>query len=372
MLKLHVLNVEHGSSVVVEHDSGNEKAFGVVDSNLPPNASEPKALTKLRQLGAQRLSFVCLTHPHKDHFKGLYEIIRAFRGSIDYFYSCPLGDLFRDRNRLAKFAKKLAHVAKTSEGDPRKEAWELLQIIRWADLESQRNALDWRECAGEHLQLAPSGFAAVSVATILPPTKVKGSYIQQIERQDGHIIGTIKENEISLALEFSYGGAVVVLGGDGTAGNWKDRRRWEVNRNLSISALAVNLPHHGSYRDCDEDVLTQLFAATGERAGISSANGHSHPSFEVIKWMEANRVKPYCTNLIPQCGANTRQLLNAPALDPRMRRWLNDVAANLGTVQACQGDITISIDPSGKVSVEREFRNLCPYRGDYAALRLPV
>ncbi len=370
MLRLHVLNVEHGSSIVIEHDTGTEKAFGVVDSNLPSGVLEPKALTKLRQLGAQRLSFVCLTHPHKDHFKGLYEIIRAFRGSIDFFYSCPFGDLFRDRKRLAKFADKLHHVAQTSEADPRKEAWELLQIIRWADQECRRDALDWRECAGEHLQLAPTGFAAVSIATILPPTKVKGSYIQQIERRDGHIIGTVKENEISLALELSYGGSVVVLGGDGTAGNWKDRRRWEVNRKLSIGALAVNLPHHGSHGDCDDEVLTQLFATTGERSGVSSANGHSHPSFETIKWMEANGVKPYCTNLIPQCGANTRHLLNAPSLDPRVRRWLNDVAVNLGAVQACQGDVTISIDTAGNVSVEREFQNLCPYRGDYAALGL--
>jgi len=372
MLKLHILNVEHGNSIVVEHNNGTNSVFGVVDSNLPPRASEPKALTKLRQLGAQKLSFVCLTHPHKDHFKGFYEIVRAYRGSIDYFYSCPLGDLFLNRVRLKKFAQKLQALYQTSEDEPRREALELLQIIRWADQDCRSNSLDWRECAGEHFQLAPTGFSAVSIATILPPTKAKGSYIQQIDRQDGHIVGTFKENEVSLALEFSYGDSVVVLGGDGTANNWNDRRRWERNRNVSISARAANLPHHGSHHDCTDEVLAQLFASSGDLAGVSSANGHSHPSFEVIKWMEANGVKPYCTNLIPQCGANTRQLLNAPSLDPRLRRWMNDVASNLGAVQTCQGDVTINIDVTGKVWIEREFQNICLYRGEYAALGLTL
>lgn len=370
MLKLHILNVEHGSSVVVEFDSGTERAFGVVDSHWPSSAKEPKALVKLKELGAKKLSFICLTHPHKDHFKGLYNIIRAYHGSIEHFYTCPLGGLFQNPDRLAKFSLKLQKLYKTSEGEPAKDAIELLQIIRWAEQASKGGSLDWRECAGEHLQLAPSGFGGVSVATILPPTKAKGSYIQQIERQDGLIIGSFKENEISLALEFVYGGTVIVLGGDGTVANWTDRRRWENNSKKFLNAAAVNLPHHGSHRDCPDEVLAQLFSKTGERAGVSSANGHSHPSFEVIKWMETNSIKPYCTNLIPQCGANVRQLLNVPNIDPRLMRWANEVASNLGAVQPCQGDVTLTVDQAGIVTVTRELQNMCAFRGEFASLGL--
>jgi beta-lactamase superfamily II metal-dependent hydrolase len=370
MLTLHILNVGQGNSAIVEFDSGTEKSFGVIDSNLPAGATEPKALTKLRELGAQRLSFVCLTHPHKDHFKGLYSIIQAFEGSIDYFYSCPFGELFQNPKRLKQFATKLQAIYKMAEGEPRKEALELLQIIKWATDASRAGSLDWRECAGEHFQLAPTGFSGVAIATILPPTKAKGPYIQQIERQDGFILGTFNENEISLALEIIYGGAVVVLGGDGTVANWSDRRRWEKNRNASLNASIVNLPHHGSRYDCPDEVLLQLFASHGDRAGITSANGHSHPSFEAITWMERNGVKPYCTNLIPQCGANAQRLLNLPNLDARLGRWVRDVAANLDMVQPCQGNVSILIDNSGNTNVEREFQNACLYRGEYAGLGL--
>ncbi|WP_409192433.1 MBL fold metallo-hydrolase [Bradyrhizobium sp. RDM4] len=365
-----MLNVEHGSSIVVEYDSGTEKAFGVVDSNLPRGVTVPKALTKLRQLGARKLSFVCLTHPHVDHFKGLFEVIRAYEGSIDYFYSCPFGDLFHNEQRLKTFASKLRALHQTSEGEPRKAALELLQIIRWAKQACESRSLDWRECAGEHLQLAPTGFTNVSVATILPPNRAKGDYIQNIDRQDGLILGTFEENAVSLAFEFSYHGTVIVIGGDGTAENWRDRRRWEKNRGVAINAKGVNLPHHGSRTDCSDEVLAQLFSASGERAGVSSANGHSHPSIDAIKWMERNNVKPYCTNLIPQCGANARQLLNVPNLDPRLNRWLNDVATNSAKVQVCQGDVTITVDTAGLISIDREVQNLCAYRGEFAAYGL--
>jgi hypothetical protein len=132
----------------------------------------------------------------------------------------------------------------------------------------------------------------------------------------------------------------------------------------------VNIPHHGSRRDCPDDVLSQLFSAQGDRAGITSADGYSHPSFEVIKWMEQHGVKPYCTNLIPQCGANARKLLALPNLEPRFQRWVREVA-NANTIQACQGDVSVVIDGTGGTFVDRQFNNACVYRGEYAALGLP-
>jgi hypothetical protein len=152
--------------------------------------------------------------------------------------------------------------------------------------------------------------------------------------------------------------------------NWNDRRRWEKNAKATINASVVNVPHHGSREDCPDDVLLQLFAAQGDRAGITSANGHNHPSFEVIKWMERNGVKPYCTNLIPQCGANAQRLLTLPTLDPRMQRWVREVVTNANTVQACQGDVAVMLDGAGRFDISREFKNACVYRGDYAALGL--
>jgi hypothetical protein len=87
---------------------------------------------------------------------------------------CPFGELFQNPKRLKKFADKLKKTYKTRKENYAKEALELLQIIKWATDAKEKGSLDWRECGGEHLKLAPPGFANVSIATILPPNKSKG------------------------------------------------------------------------------------------------------------------------------------------------------------------------------------------------------
>jgi hypothetical protein len=55
-----------------------------------------------------------------------------------------------------------------------------------------------------------------------------------------------------------------------------EAKKIELRRGTSLSAKAVNLPHHGSKYDCSSDVLDQLFAPDGKRFAISSGSGISH------------------------------------------------------------------------------------------------
>jgi hypothetical protein len=245
---------------------------------------------------------------------------------------------------------------------------EFLQILQWADTAARHGRLHWYECSGDALIIAPPGFAGVEILTLVPPNKAKGIYIEQIEREDPCLLGTVKENEISLALQFSFASIRVILGGDSTKANWEARRRYERNKASPIAAQVVNLPHHGSRIDCDDAVLSQLFALDGERFGISSGNGLSHPDLDVIKWLEKTQIRPYCTNLIPACGANTQKLLILGAYDPKLARWLREVSDNTGQVQPCQGDVSIRISDSGDLEVVPEHANACAFRGDYHGL----
>ena len=368
MLTFYVLNVGHGSSVVVEHQNGNERVFGVVDSNKQGD-TEPKALVKLRELGATKLSFLCMTHPHKDHLYGLYDIVLAFSNAINQFYSCPMGDLFSNRDRLKKLSSKLLKIIKSTDGmTQRRAALEFVQILQWADTSAKNGTLEWRECFGEESSIAPPGFSGVDVKTILPPSRARGNYVDRIVRRDMSVIGTFQDNEISLAIQFSYGDVTIVLGGDGTKRNWEIRRRYEANRKSAINAQVVNLPHHGSKHDCEPAVLSQLFSNDGRRVAVTSADGHSHPDLEVINWLQKNSIEPYCTNLIPTCGANAQRLLKLPGIDPLLARWVREVAANSGQVQPCQGDVVIRIQSNNTFDVFPEHRNSCGFRGDYDRL----
>jgi beta-lactamase superfamily II metal-dependent hydrolase len=254
MLAFHVLNVGHGSSVVVEFEHGGNRSVGVVDSNA--NARQtPKAIAKLRQLNADRLSFVVLSHPHKDHFSGLYEIVSQFPGAIDYFYSCPFGDLLHNRARFRTLGEKLRKIWNDTDSmAERSAALELAQILRWASEGVQRGTLEWHECRGESFSLAPTGFSEVKINSILPPARVIANYVQRIAAADMSVIGHFDDNEISLALRFFYKDKCVILGGDGTVSNWEARRRFEQNKSDKLNADVVNLPHHGSRYDCTPEV----------------------------------------------------------------------------------------------------------------------
>jgi beta-lactamase superfamily II metal-dependent hydrolase len=367
MLTFHILDVGHGSSVLIELETAAGRSFGVIDSNASAG-QEPKALTKLREKGATKLAFVGLTHPHKDHFSGLYTIICAFPGAIDQFYSCPMGELFQNKDRLKKLTRKCLSVLEHSDGrDQRRAALEFAQILIWADEGARNGELGWHECKGEEFSVAPPGFSDVEVCALLPPSRVVGTYVQRILKEDMSVLGGFEENDISIAFRFSYRGRTIILGGDGTAANWAARRRYEHNKNSRLSGDVVNLPHHGSKHDCEPDVLMQLFSSAGRRIGITSANGITHPDLEVIEWLQKNSIEPYCTNLIPACGANAQRLLILPGLEPQLARWVREVADD-GQVQACQGDVVLRIEDNGDWDVIPEHRNMCGYRGDYDRL----
>jgi len=162
----------------------------------------------------------------------------------------------------------------------------------------------------------------------------------------------------------------MVIGGDGTKANWDWRKRFEEGQNKFVQAPLVNLPHHGSEYDCSPEILSRLFAQSGFRAAFTSANGLSHPDHEVILWLEANGVMPYCTNLIPACGGMLYQLhqFQLSDFEPTLARWLREVREPRASAQTCQGDITVRIRPDGQHEILTETGNTCGYRGDYAPL----
>jgi beta-lactamase superfamily II metal-dependent hydrolase len=81
-LVIYVLNVGDGDAMVIQFpELHGERSFAVVDSN-----DGGKSLALLRNLGAHHLRFVCATHPHIDHFRGLRRILTEFEGRVREFW----------------------------------------------------------------------------------------------------------------------------------------------------------------------------------------------------------------------------------------------------------------------------------------------
>lgn len=252
---------------------------------------------------------------------------------------------------------------------PRSSIEELLLILQWADRHQDRVVA----CDGDRNEVSAPGFSGVGLFTILPPLRAKGAFLSMIDSRSTDVAGGVAPNDISLAFQFEYGGQNIVVGGDGTRANWDWRRmKFERSTGKGIDSLAAALPHHGSSTDCTDDVLSQLFpqskAAHPRRYGISSGDGRRHPAPEVVRWLSTQNIDPYCTNLIPACGANTTRLPMPSDIEPEFRRWINEVSIDAHYTQVCQGDITLTVEQSGASSIRSQTGNGCPFRRDFDQL----
>lgn len=83
-LVIYVLNVGDGDAIVLEfpQDAAGTRVHAVIDAYTGSKVRD----FLLNELGATRLRFVCATHPHWDHIRGLPEVLTAFAGNIDAFW----------------------------------------------------------------------------------------------------------------------------------------------------------------------------------------------------------------------------------------------------------------------------------------------
>jgi beta-lactamase superfamily II metal-dependent hydrolase len=362
VLKFWVLNVGHGDSVVVEFEANGQKHFGVVDSNV--HDKRVPALQKLQELGATQLSFVALTHPHADHYRGLAAILDAY--PVSNFFTYPL---ISDSKRLKALTVVYKEVAKTSDSETViSAAADLVRLITTAHRRHQSGAMEWVDVTGATNQIRPIGFEGVVVHGLLPLKKYKGEYFQQLDTGTFEL-ETKKQNDLSLVLRFAYGGTEVVLGADATLRSTMDHKRELEKTNEKLHASVVKLPHHGSRHDCTEGAIDYFF---GERAKIKrrvaliSADGRSHPAPATLKALHSRGILPYCTNLAKICGGNVRRMFVGPGIAADVAKWINAHDPNLSdaTRPACQGDICVAVRPDGELTVTRQHNNACAYRGD--------
>jgi beta-lactamase superfamily II metal-dependent hydrolase len=89
-LSIAVFGPGEGEAIVIRLPDGS---VGVVDGCREPDSGDPvrELLTKLENAMPDprsfRLRFVCLTHPHADHYRGLGRLIEAYAGRIDHLWT---------------------------------------------------------------------------------------------------------------------------------------------------------------------------------------------------------------------------------------------------------------------------------------------
>jgi beta-lactamase superfamily II metal-dependent hydrolase len=363
LIKVCIFNVQHGDSIVVECDDGQRKHFGVIDSNRESSTGEPPAIRYLRSQGVSELSFVMLTHPHADHFRGLWQILDAF--PVKHLYSYPMST---DKARMQAVGDKYVAAAKQS-GNPgiASDAKEFARFIITAHKKWKANELEWIEITGPTSRIRPFGFESVTINAILPFSKYRGEYIKLIDSLNADAVQSAKQNTLSIAIEILYQQHRIALCGDATKATWlqdyiRDLDRSDERPNFDI----VKISHHGSIFDNDGKVLDNLYSANPKQqqfALISAPGTRHHPSPELLRDLKSRSISPYCTNLSTVCGNNVRYLLDPKSAEPEIVKLLTIYGATpkIGSKQPCQGDICVELSSAGVV-VKPQYDHPCLYR----------
>lgn len=369
MLLLHFLNVENGDCTIVEYIDGADRKFGVVDCNRTRTRKSP-ALDKLKSLGATSLEFVCVTHPDKDHYAGISDVLHYFEGKIASFMTFPLASILTDKKRLKAYANKILALASLSDDeDIANRHLELVEILKHATEKFLPD--NWIEVTGDFDRLGISGFGPVEFYGISPPKKMRGQIVQMALNPD--TIASVNNNEISVAIEIHYAGRRIVLGGDSIDENWQWHRRYRAKVSATIASNVVKLPHHGSRYDNSAETLGEFFEGVEDSIAVISASGRSHPDFETIEKLQGLPCTRLCTNLFNPDERSLKRIYNNGALTARLRHYLNVYATPIAARPTpCKGDIVVSISPNGAIESQTEHNTVCNCTKTFSALGVPA
>ena len=78
-LVFHILNVGFGDSIIVElpEDEHGQRSYGIVDCSMYDKTNDYLDKLVNKRPGDKKLKFICATHPHIDHIRGIKSFIES-------------------------------------------------------------------------------------------------------------------------------------------------------------------------------------------------------------------------------------------------------------------------------------------------------
>jgi len=350
--EVHVLGAGKGESIVLRLPNGQ---WGVVDcyaaSTTGPNTNPTIAF--LRDCGVKRLQFVCLTHPHDDHFLGMTSLIDEFKPREFWRPGCLSPEhvkLIAKYYRIASIANGVDYFTKSAN--------ELVGIFARI-----RDGVKRREINVKRVH---------SLMTLYPtPAEQTGNFRieciapsgNQIEHYEGaiwscigpngEIAGTLTRshhNNISLVLKIVFGETSVVLGGDLEKEGWLDVIREYGQSHLN--ACAIKVSHHGSPNGfCSR--LWEYFSSKGKPvAVIAPSRPHKLPTPDALEHIRSYALEIYATCSLESGGVTPSGPTSKPPVDSRLAIRHTFAATPKVGVSSGIGCCSLSFNDKGQCEVQ--------------------
>ena len=233
-MELHFLKMRWGDIILLKN--GNDVAM--VDTGH--DADFEQICTYLENMGVQKLSFILLTHFHRDHYGSIPMLVKHFE--VDRVY-------FKQYSGLD---------AKTSGGKPADDAyrqgeWELCECMKSAIRENSRliPVEEIREIA----------FGGCQINLHAAQNSILEIYEDPSNEKFYHKI-SFSENQNSLAVFMKVSGVNVFLGGDVRDEAWDhplaNRVNTRIANEIGEQIDIYKVPHHGTTR-CNSDEALAIY-----------------------------------------------------------------------------------------------------------------
>jgi hypothetical protein len=256
LLELHVLSAGYGESIILHLPDGK---WGVVDC-YATSVNDPDTNAAIRFLKERRVSeleFLCLTHPHDDHYRGMSQFFDCF-ADIRYFWRFA-GATYEGLRRLAKIDAKegKTDLCATLRRVGEQRIAKSLRVAQMIDVKHLYPEKCFEESALRIWSIAPSSNQVEAFEETLAKCFDKSGRLRPKRPQ-------LDANMVSAALLVVFGSTRLILGGDVEGPAWKEILQ---RMNADLAAHAVKVSHHGSTTGYTEG-LWAAFAKAGSPCAI--------------------------------------------------------------------------------------------------------
>ena len=281
-LCVHLFGDHQGESIVLEMPDGQ---WGVLDCFSPTSNPEFNPIAGfLRSNAVKRLEFVCMTHPHRDHYRGMSRLLTEFEVAEFWRPSVLFG---QELSRIIDLATERALRDPTNEAEA--DALELVEIFtRISQMRIPRSgALPIRPAvANTPLLLVKPHFKI----TALSPsgrqidkyhTKLRGSFDHngKVKNQ----LPAMMHNLISLAVLVEFGNARLLFGADLEKEGWMDVLGDSLSPlNDGKPTHFVKVSHHGSDNGYCDRLWENLAAKVPPIAALTAFCSNKLPKRSAI------------------------------------------------------------------------------------------
>lgn len=257
-LVIHVLNVGFGDNILIEFpvDSEGQRSYGLVDCyNSVKTMRYLKKLMEMRP-GRSQLRFLCATHPHLDHIRGINPFLKSKKYRPEEFWDSG----FRHNSSTYH---DILNTLLTERTEP-------IKVVRVS------SGMEWYFSKVQITALAPSVFLRNRYGTHGVDVNNSSIVLRLEHRREDMLLIRSREYEgtVSLEDERQAGRSVVILAGDAEFDSWAQiayefprlERTSEhdplVKKMVNyLNCSVVKVAHHGSMHSTPLDVYEKMTPA---------------------------------------------------------------------------------------------------------------